>query len=246
MIAALDFDGVLFNTCYDNLINAFNSYLELFPDTKIFYGKRLHVKDLKKIKRSETTRRFQRYMIYTRCAEELILVYYAIDNEKKIAGFKDTDDLRRMFSEKKLLSWRKLFYKNRYKLQKEKGWHKINMPYKKALSRAKDSSLPIYIVTNKDRRTVKLLLDKYGLKVKGIMDKDISIDKSEKFKKLTRKLNIIPENIYFVDDNLEHILKVRKLKVSCFLASWGYNTAEDITLAKNKKIRVIDDLEDVV
>jgi len=246
-ILALDFDGVLFNTLYDNMLNAFNSYLTFYPETSVFNGKKLAVKDLAWVKKNKATKLFKNYVVYVRCTEELVLVFYCIDKRIRLTDFSDMDNAKREFSIKRLLQFQAQFYKSRYNMHEHQDWTKLNKPYQKVINAIKGYS-NIYLVTNKDKRTVELLLKHAGVRIKGILDKDISINKSEKFKMLIKNLNIIPQNIYYIDDNIYHILQVSKIGVNCYLADWGYNSRKDIASAKKKGIPILsqEDIKNVV
>lgn len=82
------------------------------------------------------------------------------------------------------------------------------------------------------------LFKRFSIKLKPdvIWDKDVGVDKSEKLITLSDKLKVKPKDIIFVDDILAHLLKVKPLGITCFLAAWGYNNEKQRKEAEDKGI----------
>ena len=77
------FDGIIFDTSDDNILNGFNTYLDFFK-TNIFNGKKLELKylDLFKEKHPDVVEKWNYTKGYSTCAEESMLIFKAIDDGK--------------------------------------------------------------------------------------------------------------------------------------------------------------------
>ena len=106
---------------------------------------------------------------------------------------------------------------------------------------------PWYIVTTKQERFVKLILKAHAIELadERIFGLDRNMSKVEVLKRL---LKAYPNaTLYFVEDRLPTLLNVLKVNelanVSLIFALWGYNTAEDKTLAAQQPF-TLQQLED--
>jgi phosphoglycolate phosphatase-like HAD superfamily hydrolase len=106
---------------------------------------------------------------------------------------------------------------------------------------------PWYVVTTKQERFVKQILKAHAIELSDerIFGLDRNMSKVEVLKKL---LNAYPNStLYFVEDRLPTLLNVLKVdelaNVSLIFALWGYNTAEDKTLAAQQPF-TLQQLED--
>ena len=106
---------------------------------------------------------------------------------------------------------------------------------------------PWYVVTTKQERFVKQILKANAIELaeERIFGLDRNMSKAEVLKRL---LKTHPnETIYFVEDRLPTLLTVLKndelASVKLIFALWGYNTAEDKTLAARQPF-ALQQLED--
>ena len=106
---------------------------------------------------------------------------------------------------------------------------------------------PWYVFTTKQERFVKLILKAHAIELadERIFGLDRNMSKVEVLKRL---LKAYPNaTIYFVEDRLQTLLNVLKVEelasVSLIFALWGYNTAEDKTLAAQQPF-TLQQLED--
>ena len=90
--------------------------------------------------------------------------------------------------------------------------------------------------TAKDRRSVEMLLDAYGIAdvfpANRLLDKETGVHKDEHLVALQRAFGIPFEEMVFIDDKLNHLEVVARLGVRCGLAAWGYNGARETELAR--------------
>lgn len=108
----------------------------------------------------------------------------------------------------------------------------------------------VFIASTKDEASVNLLLKEKGLDIspENILGKSFSLNKREQLEEIIRRSGERTENVYFVDDNLTYLIRVRSLGINCFLASWGYNTLDVRQEAERLKIKslTIQGLEEMV
>lgn len=87
-----------------------------------------------------------------------------------------------------------------------------------------------YIVTTKEGRFVRQILDNNGVEFPGhcILGKEIKRPKHETLRELLTIDSIAPQNLWFVEDFLKPLQQVQQQTdlqgVQLYLATWGYNT----------------------
>lgn len=95
-----------------------------------------------------------------------------------------------------------------------------------------NSAIAFYIVTTKESRFVRQLLQQQGIDLadKAIFGKDFKRPKYETIRELLLVNSVDPARLWFVEDRLEALdLIVRQpdlQRVQLFLADWGYNTQQ--------------------
>lgn len=128
-------------------------------------------------------------------------------------------------------------------------WIKMNPLFDgvAAKLRALDQQQPWYVVTTKQERFVKRILEANAIELadERIFGLDRKLSKVEVLRGLLK--NHPDESIYFVEDRLPTLLNVLKndelANVKLIFALWGYNTADDKTLAAEQHV-ILQKLED--
>lgn len=112
------------------------------------------------------------------------------------------------------------------------NWLKLHRFYPGILERLAqiiDSSTQLYIVTTKEGRFVKQLLQQQGLEIpeKNIFGKEVKQPKYETLRHLLRENSAQSDQLWFVEDLLKTLQTVHQqpdlTEVKLFLADWGYN-----------------------
>lgn len=103
----------------------------------------------------------------------------------------------------------------------------------------------VSICTTKDKASVEALLSTVGLKML-ILSKEYTFDKKLQLYILAASFGVEPEQILFVDDLLDNLLKVRPQGVNVALAGWGYNCAQSRAEAKKLDIPVLNHLSEAL
>ncbi|MDY7020019.1 MAG: HAD family hydrolase [Cyanobacteriota bacterium] len=128
------------------------------------------------------------------------------------------------------------------------GWLSLHRFYPGVIERVQrflDSSLDLYIITTKEERFVRSLLEKGGVTIKEgrIFGKGEKRPKYEILRELLTKFEPTP-TIWFVEDRLKTLLKVQEQPdlgdIDLFLADWGYNTqAERDSITNYPRIKLL-------
>ena len=128
------------------------------------------------------------------------------------------------------------FFQNRqfYKHQMNK-WlemHKLTN-FGKVLQQIEDFK-DYYIITTKDKDSVKLLCDHFSININNVFSKDDYNSFGSKGKIISNFIdNSKYESAIFVDDSVKHLDSVNDARVKLFFANWGYDI-------NNNKYKIYD------
>lgn len=225
MVLALDFDGVISNSLIDGIITAKNAYLRFFPYSKIA--------------RDDISSTAAKLRGFVENAGDFFVVMRAIEENKNITSQKEFDEYKKRFGTLLLKTYYDQFYEERMVLQQDiDKWCSLSPPFKPVVEKLRKFDLnKIFIITSKDFKSVRLLLDHYNIPIpnENIFDNRIKC-KLEKLKMLNRPL----KDIVFVEDLLLNILFIKKNSpVKCYLATWGFNNEEQRKIAEQEGITLL-------
>jgi len=132
----------------------------------------------------------------------------------------------------------------------EENWLKLFSVFPEMISvfkKVKDK-LEVVIATTRDRASVSAILKTQGILINDprIISREFSIDKREQMKFITREYAVSFEEIFFIDDILEHLKLVGSLGVNVVLASWGYSNEQQLSEAKEERIPVLKAPRDII
>lgn len=122
------------------------------------------------------------------------------------------------------------------------GWLALHRFYPGLIERLKvtiDSEVELFIVTTKEGRFVKQLLEQEGVNLppENIFGKEVKRPKYATLRELIQKANTQTVNLWFVEDRLKTLQLVQQQSdlnhVKLFLADWGYNTQLERETGKN-------------
>ena len=208
----LDFDGVICDSIDECLLTSYNAYyekrlvniIEVPEDFKFFFYN-------------------HRYLV--RPAKEYFILCESFEKNIKITHEK-FDEIKNNHSHKINL-FEKSFFRSRRKMQQNidlwASYHRMYPTSEKFLSQL---SSKFFILTNKDRKSVKILSKHFNFdkKVISILSKEISNDKNILFNYFFKNFKISQsQKVIFVDDNEEHLLKVSSHPIEIYFANWGYS-----------------------
>ncbi|TAF11201.1 MAG: HAD family hydrolase, partial [Nostocales cyanobacterium] len=122
------------------------------------------------------------------------------------------------------------------------GWLSLHKFYPGVIERLKMtlvSGVKLYIVTTKEGRFVKQLLQQEGVNLPpaAIFGKEVKRPKYETLHELIEKAENKPVRLWFVEDRLKTLQLVQQQSdldhVQLFLADWGYNTQPEREAGQN-------------
>ena len=234
-----DFDGVICDStpeCYVTSNNAWNSMHKLKKkisfnnlNNNLFYNE------------------FLKFRPYVKGGGEYYIFYYMQKNKIK-KTYNNYKKLKKSFP-KEINNYSKYFYNERNKLKKNnlKTWLRLNYVFPDVLKILKylHSHNQLLISTMKDKQSIIQILKNKKIKMnkKFILDQFEIENKLESLKIFMNRFNIEKKNIYFFDDNVNHILQPKRHGFSVYLTTWGYSTKEFSQIAKKNKITVLNNIK---
>ena len=250
-----DFDGVLFDSFIESFISAVNTYIELYTDHDLPLTGPLHRDSLLRIQKehSSFTDAFSSLMPFGNFAQDYLVILTILE-KRAHSLIQDQDAFDRFkatLPEKALVSYQDAFYHLRRTEQQSdpEGWTELLSPFPgipDALHTLSQRS-ELAVATSKDRASVHLLLERYGLNAyftpDAILDKDFGPTKRSHLSYLQKRRSIRFDNIHFIDDKVHHLLSVRSLGLHVYLALWGYNTAHQHEIARQEGIPLLERAE---
>jgi phosphoglycolate phosphatase-like HAD superfamily hydrolase len=251
-VLALDFDGVLCDSSREVFVVAVDTFADLEPGSELLEQlARLRedaVAGRSEYRDAPIYGRFRDLLPLGNRAEDFGVSLRAIDEGANIDDQTAYDAFYRALGQPWLDAFHRRFYECRGKLRETdlEGWLRLHFPYPglaETLRRHKDRTRPA-VATAKDARSVQLLLDELGFG--GVFDRELILDKETGVEK-THHLRALHEragteftDITFVDDKVNHLVRVAELGVRPVLAGWGFNSGREHELARELGYEVAD------
>jgi phosphoglycolate phosphatase-like HAD superfamily hydrolase len=234
---ALDFDGVICDSAREAFTVAVRTYRRVLSpgfarnelDTELFTE-------------------FVALMPLGNRAEDYGIALTAIERGRALADQAAYDAFRRELDAAALRAFHKQFYRERADWMRRDplGWHAHMRAYPGLceLLRRRAGEAAFWIATAKDRRSVRALLQHYGIAdlfPEGVvLDKETSASKREHVRRVAEGAGVAPEEVTFVDDKVSHLEDVAALGARCALAAWGYNGARERRIAEARGFLVCE------
>ena len=255
-ILALDFDGVIVDSVLDSLFVGYNTYLRLYGQEvkKNFGGEPFIFENWEKIKRNyqKEIKYYRTLRPYIRGATDYGLIQKLMEEKKVIESQEEFDNYRNSV-DFDFEDYEKEFYKERERLQNidYRAWFNLEPPYPKIIQGMKkllEEEIKIVIATSNRRKAItkSFTPEYFGFTIdpKDILDKRFGEDKSEQMRHIVKFYKVNFEDIYFVDDQVSHLIQTRPLGIKVILAGWSYATEAQKEEARKQDILVIEREED--
>jgi len=255
-ILALDFDGVIVDSVLDSLFVGHNTYLRLYGREvkKNFGGELFTFENWEKIKRNyqKEIKYYRTLRPYIRGATDYGLIQKLMEEKKVIESQEDYDNYRNSV-DFDFEDYEKEFYKERERLQNidYRAWFNLEPPYPKIIQGMKkllEEEIKIVIATSNRRQAImkSFTPEYFGFTIdpKDILDKRFGEDKSQQMRHIVKFYKVNFEDIYFVDDQVSHLIQTKPLGIKVILAGWSYATEAQKEEAWKQDILVIEREED--
>jgi phosphoglycolate phosphatase-like HAD superfamily hydrolase len=219
-----DFDGVICDSLDECLLTSYNAFLQYKK------GKSGFIRDLGDI--PEGIRDFYYHARqYVRRPGEYLILYEALEAEKRLD---DYIQFRKLLSEYilSIQGYEQDFFTARERIRKDSlsDWLGLHHEYPWVNDKWEKlkEAFEFYIVSNKDKVSISLILKHIGLNIseENIFGKEFSIEKTAIVEHIVSRGRFRTEEIYFIDDHYSHLMDLAKLGIRLFFATWGYGNAE--------------------
>jgi phosphoglycolate phosphatase-like HAD superfamily hydrolase len=242
-LLALDFDGVICDSARECFAVALRAHAALRPGSPL----RGREGD------GALYARFVELMPLGNRAEDFGVALDSLAEGVVLAGQAEYDAFYRTRAPEALRAFHGLFYEARaaWSAADPAGWLAQMAPYPGvcAFLRRSAGRVALGLATAKDRRSVRLLLQSYGVAdlfpEQRVLDKEAGVRKRDHVAELARRLAVPVAEITFLDDKVTHLTDVAALGARCALAAWGYNGERERAEAARRGFLVcsLDDLE---
>ena len=209
---ALDFDGVICDSLKECCKTSYATFRSLYASKHFDCEIPL-----------EWVRLFYRNRGLVRPASDYLRLWKWIvdDTKDKDIPIQNLDHV--YCSKTELSEFKNLFFQFRWKSIKEDPELFIhdNPFYREILETWERIPFPKYIVTTKDEKSTRFLLDHYQFEISGIFTQSFG-SKPKALQEISQIHQIEVSNVRFVDDNPEHIRDGRSVGATCGFIGWGY------------------------
>ncbi len=251
-VLALDFDGVLCDSSREVFVVAVDTFAALEPRSTLLHRLLPLRNDAAKggttHRESDFYRRFRNLLPLGNRAEDFGVSLKAIESGFEITNQDEYDAYYRGIDQSWLDRFHRRFYESRSALRERDldGWLGLHLPFPgfaEQLLRHRGHTRPA-IATAKDARSIQLLLDHLGyggvFDRELILDKEAGVEKTHHLRALRERTGAEFPDMTFVDDKVNHLVRVAELGVRPVLAAWGFNTRREHDLADRLGFEVAD------
>jgi phosphoglycolate phosphatase-like HAD superfamily hydrolase len=243
-VLALDFDGVVCDSVREVLATALATYESMVPGSRLVEtlrsrlgGGRWHALELRD---DPVAAAFGALMPLGNRAEDFGVALRALEESAAIEDQASYDAFFASLPEAWKHDFHRRFYEHREAAAEHDldGWIALHASYPWFLDllRRHADDARLALATAKDLRSARLLLDHLGIgdlfAPELVLDKEAGRDKTAHLTAIRDRAGVEPAAVTFVDDKVNHLLKVAPLGVRPILAGWGFNTRREHELAR--------------
>jgi phosphoglycolate phosphatase-like HAD superfamily hydrolase len=251
-VLALDFDGVLCDSSREVFVVAIDTYSAVVPGSAFLKALRPLRDDAlgggSGYLENQITHRFRSLLPLGNRAEDFGVSLRAIEDGADISDQETYDAFYRGIGQEWLDFFHRRFYECREALRDANvtAWLRLHLPFagltdtlQRHVGRTR-----LAVATAKDTASVRLLLEELEMSAlfesELILDKETGVEKTEHMRALSSRTDAEFNDITFVDDKVNHLVRVSELGVRPVLAGWGFNTGREHALAGELGFEVAD------
>ena len=218
-VLALDFDGVIGNSVNECLIVAYNA----------FYG----LKDADRVKTVDAlnpvlVQNFRRMRNLIRGGADFLFILLALEKELDIRNQKAFDAFTETNHQREHEFFEAFYQEREYLSSRHPDvWVQLNPLYEgmEAFLKQYPQKQALYIITTKKIFFVKKILAFYSIPLVpgNLFTSDKTKSKREILLEIKAKHKINPEQLWYIDDQVDTLIKIQNTGIQCLLAEWGYN-----------------------
>jgi len=219
-----DFDGVICDSLDECLLTSYNAFRQYKKENNGFTRNIIDIP-------SSIRDFYYRTRQYVRRPGEYLILFEAFEAKERL---NDYVQFRKVLSEHilSIQRYEQDFFSARERYRKEDltGWLGLHHEYpwvNEKWQKLKET-FEFYIVSNKDKVSISLILKHMGLSIseENIFGKEFSIEKTAIVEHIVSRGRFRAGEVYFIDDHYSHLMDLAKLGIRLFFATWGYGNAE--------------------
>jgi phosphoglycolate phosphatase-like HAD superfamily hydrolase len=254
---ALDFDGVICNSARETYLVGASTYADFYPSSPLVQRLGDHPEP-PGAGAPETPEfaAFSDLLPLGNRAEDFGVAFRAIDLGIRLVDQESYDEFYSSLDQGWRNEYHNRFYRQRALLRDgdRDAWLRLHSTYPAFIDVLRRRSADVYlaVASAKDADSARLLLEAFGIAdlfaSGSILDKETGVHKTDHMRLLQARLGIGFDEITFVDDKINHLIRVAELGVRPVLAGWGFNTDREHRMAERMRILVagLDSFEDEV
>lgn len=219
-----DFDGVICHSLDECLMTSYNAF------QKFNKGQSRFIKSLSDVP-EDVREFFYDKRQYVRRPGEYLILYVGLGAGRRLDDYSAFKCLLSKHVQE-IQGYEEAFFEAREALRKNgmSEWLGLHHGYpwvNEKWERLK-KTFAFYIISNKDRQSISLILKHLGLGIaeKNIFGKEFSMQKTTIIEHILSKRGIFRERVYMIDDHFAHLMDVAHLGIRLFFATWGYGKPE--------------------
>ena len=236
-VFVFDFDGVICDSTIECLVVSWNAWQKYFGLSDYRFSK------------DEFNQNEIDYFLprrpYVKGAGEYYPLWLSYFASKDSCDYLDLDAMNTVDLDV-TNKYKKIFYACREELKNigSAYWLDLHIIFHDVIAILKmiNDSNRLYIATLKDEASVLLTLGSCGLDLppERIFDQSTISSKVSALNLIADLEAVAPGDVYFFDDNANHLLEPKENKYTSFLTTWGAHVPDFIKLANEKSINIVE------
>jgi len=227
-VIALDFDGLICDGLDECILVTWNGHYG--KDLSAFSDRGLASIPVESVERFKHCRNFAKHLGH--------FIVPLIDSTTAIISQNDFQAIYAAIAPEVVDQFTKKVTEYRHWSRQEKSaeWLRYHSLYPGMEGFLSQNTLPIYIVTAKDSKSVREILSSAGIKFDESRIFGEQNVKIEALRQITHLEGIPPHCLHFFDDNILNVVEAQKAGYSAYWATWGYNAPDHFHIAKENSV----------